>query len=102
MPNALRQISLPNMIAREQRVAEDRKEITRRLEEYISSGKTHLGKVSLGLSPESDYDYVALMSTDTFDEYYLKVLVTSLNEDTDDEVVLVPMEHIFDTLHQEG
>lgn len=96
MSNDLRLVSLPKMIAREQRVAEDRKEITRRLEEYICSGKTRLGKVSLGLDPENDYDYVGLISTDTTEDAYLRVLVTSLNPGTGDETVLVPMEHIFD------
>ncbi|MBC9706540.1 MAG: hypothetical protein H9W81_16545 [Enterococcus sp.] len=96
MTNELRQIFLPNMIAREQRVAEDRKEITRRLEEYVCSGNTRLGRITLGLDPKNDYDYVGLMSTETTADAYLQVLVTSLNPETADEVVLVPMECIFD------
>lgn len=97
MTNEHRLISLPQLIAREQRVAEDRKEITRRLEEYVCSGKTRLGVVTLGLNPEEDdYDYVGLMDTVTTDDGCLPVLVTSVNMDTADEIVLVPVEHVFD------
>lgn len=102
MTNELRLISLSNMIAREQRVAEDRKEITRRLEEYICSGKTRLGKVTLGLDPNNDYDHVMLVSTETTADAYLQVSVSSLNLDTEDQLVLVPVEDIFDISLTEG